>query len=250
MIMKKLNKGFTLIEIAIVLLIIGLLISAAIMPLGAQRDTNNIKKAREELKTIEQAIYGYAIATGRLPCPAQPGSGAEAPAGGGNCANNSIGFVPSATLGLSGKVNCDSDNLLVDPWGNPYRYSVSTSDAGGAASYDFTTGGDISAVGVATLAPDLRVCTDSACGTRLTEQAVAVVLSMGKNWSTLGGADEVENAGEANIASGCTAAYDVAGDNDYVSHTPIETAGNEFNDIVIWISPNILYAKLLAAGQL
>ncbi|MDH5473525.1 MAG: prepilin-type N-terminal cleavage/methylation domain-containing protein [Gammaproteobacteria bacterium] len=245
---KKINAGFTLIEIAIVLVIIGALISAAIMPLSAQRDTNNIKKARAELKTIEEAIYGFAIANGRIPCPAQPASaGSESPAG-GTCNNNSIGFVPAATLGVSGNVNCN--NLLVDPWGNPYRYSVTSNDSGGIAGPDFTTPTDINTLGVAALNPDIRICTNSGCGTRLTDQAVAVVFSMGKNWSNVVTADEIANAGEATIASGCTAAYDVAADNDYVSHLPVEIAGLEFDDIVIWISPNILYAKLLAAGQL
>jgi len=247
---KNNMNGFTLIEVAIVMLIIGVLISAAIMPLGAQRDTNNIKKVRAELKIIEEALYGFAIAnSGRLPCPAQPlSAGVEDPAGGGNCSNNSIGFVPAATLGISGNVNCN--NLLVDPWGNPYRYSVTTDDSGGIASPDFTTATDINTLGVAALNPDIRICTTSGCGIRLTDNAVAVIFSMGKSWSTVVSADESANAGEATLASACTAAYDVAGDNDYVSHLPVETAGNEFDDIVTWISPNILYAKLLAAGQL
>ena len=253
---KKTNNGFSLIEIAIVLVIIGALISAAIMPLTAQRDTNNIKKARAELKIIEEAIYGFSIANGRLPCPAQPASaGVEIPAG-GTCNNNSIGFVPAATLGISGNVNCN--NFLVDPWGNPYRYSVTTSDvtdnpANPANSPDFTTSNEMSFIfqdPVFVLAPDIRICTTSGCGIELTNNAVAVIFSMGKSWSNVVSADESANAGEATLASGCTAAYDVAGDNDYVSHLPVETAGNEFDDIVSWISPNILYAKLLAAGQL
>ena len=45
MINKNNMNGFTLIEVAIVMLIIGVLISAAIMPLGAQRDTNNIRRS-------------------------------------------------------------------------------------------------------------------------------------------------------------------------------------------------------------
>ncbi len=42
------------------------------------------------------------------------------------------------------------------------------------------------------------------------------------------------------------------GDNDrvFVSHTPTPPGLNEFDDLVIWISPNILYNRLIAAGRL
>ncbi|MFW2372509.1 MAG: hypothetical protein ACN4GM_05255, partial [Gammaproteobacteria bacterium] len=82
-------------------------------------------------------------------------------------------------------------------------------------------------------------------------EAVAVIYSMGSNWSTLGGADETENAETTTIASTCGLAnYAMGNNDDYVSHERVERAGQEFNDIVSWISANILYAKLLAAGVL
>ena len=251
MIMKKIN-GFSLIEMAIVMLIIGALIGSAILPLKAQRDSNNIKQTRAELKTIEEAIYGYAIANGRLPCPAQPGSGAESVVA-GVCANNSIGFVPSTTLGISGNTNCE--NLMVDAWGNPYRYSVTEDDDNGANGPDFTSPTDIAAIGPAALNPDLNVCTNSACAPAsaiLTDRAVAVIYSMGKNRNNTAGVDEDQNGGEGTIASGAcvTGDYGVGTDNEYVSHLQIEAGANQFDDIMLWISPNILYAKLLAAGQL
>ena len=43
-------------------------------------------------------------------------------------------------------------------------------------------------------------------------------------------------------------------DNDrvFVSHTPTPSnaANGEFDDIVVWISPNILFSRMVAAGQL
>lgn len=239
---KNSYNGFTLIEVAIVLLIVGFLLGAIITPMGAQRETLRIKQAREELKMIEEALYGFVIAKQRLPCPAQPGSGSANPDAAGPCAPvNARGFVPSTTLGLTGRFNCD--NLLLDPWGNPYRYSVTRSN--GRA---FTT--DIPAVGVAALTPNLRICGDAACGVVLTTEAVAVIYSMGSGWNTLGGADETENA-ETTIASGCGLSnYRKSSDNRYVHRDRVEAGANQFNDIVRWISPNILYAKLLAAGVL
>ncbi|MDH5764584.1 MAG: prepilin-type N-terminal cleavage/methylation domain-containing protein [Gammaproteobacteria bacterium] len=253
----KICKGFSLIEVAIVMVIIGLLISAAIMPLGSQRDTNNLKKVIEELKNIEQAILGFAVANGRLPCPSLPADAGMESRTGEICNNNSMGFIPAATLGISGNVNCD--NLLVDPWGNPYRYSVTTSSAADDIAAgnpvngpDFTISGELKFIfqdPLIILNPDLQICTDSTCGTVLTDKAVAVIFSMGKRWSSIASANEIENSDGIVVASGCTTAYAMPGDVNFISSLPIET-GNVFDDIVIWISPNILYAKLLAAGKL
>ncbi|MDH5484760.1 MAG: type II secretion system GspH family protein [Gammaproteobacteria bacterium] len=237
---KKLS-GFSLIEMAIVLVIIGFTIGALIVPLGAQREVIKIKQAREELKVIEQAIMGFAIANGRIPCPAIPGTGVEDPVGGGVC-TNARGFIPVVTLGISGHFNCE--NLLLDPWGNPYRYSVTIANGS-----SFTTN-------VTVVPPPLNainVCDGSPCppATELTTEAVAVVYSMGKNWATMASADEIEN-GEGTIAgTGCGPAnYNISNDDIYVHRESVEIAGSEYDDIVLWISPNILYAKLLEAGVL
>ena len=255
MIMKK-HTGFTLIEVAIVMLIIAALISAAILPLSAQRDTAHIKQAREELKSIEEAIYGFAISQGRLPCPADEttnGSEAATANGGGLDCDVAMGFVPAVTLGLKGEVNCD--NLLIDPWGNPYRYSVTTVDTA-AAGMDFVSAGEMQAIGAAALTPDLRVCGNidnncsavTAAADIVADNVVAVFFSMGKNWQNPSNAED-ENAGEDAPLAGCVN-YDVSNDRFFYSSTPRETGNRQFDDIVSWISPNILYAKLLAAGQL
>ncbi|MCW8955430.1 MAG: type II secretion system GspH family protein [Gammaproteobacteria bacterium] len=243
------EKGFTLLEMAVVLTIIAFMLGSVFMPMSAQRESNYIQQAREELKDIEEAIYGYAIANDRLPCPAQPGTaGLASPTTSGNCTSG-IGFVPAATLGFNGKVNCDG--LLLDPWNNPYRYSITTNNSGGLPTADFTTINDTSLVTPAGLNPNLQICTDNTCGANLTTRAVAVIFSMGKNWLNVVSADETENAGETTRASTCgLPAYDVGNNNNYVSRDRVEIVGSEYDDILIWISENILYAKLLAAGQL
>ncbi len=255
MTMRKQN-GFTLIEVAIVMLIIAALISAAILPLRSQRDSAHIKQAREELKAIEEALYGFAISQGRLPCPAdETTNGGEAftvNAPGIDC-DVPMGFVPAQLLGLKGNVNCD--NLLVDPWGNPYRYSVTNVDTG-ANGMDFVSAGEMQAIGAANLTPDLRVCGNvnapcnngSAAANIVADDVVAVVFSMGKQWQNPSNSER-ENAGESAQLAGCVN-YDVSNDRYFYASTPIETGNRQFDDIVIWISPNILYAKMLAAGQL
>ena len=65
MIRVNIHRGFTLIEVAIVMLILGVLLAAVITPMGAQRESNKIKMAQRELKSIEEALYGFAIASDR-----------------------------------------------------------------------------------------------------------------------------------------------------------------------------------------
>jgi prepilin-type N-terminal cleavage/methylation domain-containing protein len=170
-------SGFTLVEMAIVMVIVGLMLGGLMMSLAQTRENTRRSDAQGQLKEISDALYGFAQARGRLPCPATPGSGGvEAPVGGGNCSRQH-GFVPAASLGLSGPVN--GDGLLLDPWNSPYRYSVTN-----ANSWAFTTADGMRTSGMATLTPDLRVCRQAACGTPIASVIPAVVLSTGKNWAT------------------------------------------------------------------
>ena len=62
-------KGFTLLEMAVVLIIIGFVIGALLTPLGAQRDLKDYSESKARLEQIRDALYGYAIINGKLPCP-------------------------------------------------------------------------------------------------------------------------------------------------------------------------------------
>ncbi len=270
----KRQSGFTLIEVAIVFVIIAALLSYVFMPLRAQMETAHIKQARAKLVEIEEALYGFAIANGRLPCPTQPGlGGVSNPASpAAHCNNNAaitgyIGFVPSATLGIKGSVNCDG--LLTDPWGRPYRYSVTNfNDPDPAIDQGVFVVND----GIRTAAnfgvppatpslgnivPDIQICNnlDNACNAGSpaanvsTNTAIAVVFSMGTR-QRANSPREDENGGEAAVASTCGLGnYDLSNDRFYYASERRETAGQEFDDNVIWLSPNILYNRLLQAGH-
>lgn len=255
---RQCQHGFTLIEMAIVFLIIGALLSYTFMPLRAQLETANIKEARGKLAEIEDAIYGFAIANGRLPCPTLPGQGGQSlPLDPATVCNSYIGFVPSGTLGLKGETNCDG--LLVDPWGRPYRYSVTDSDFDADGSDDFVAINELRNVGIADAAPDLQVCRnlDAACNSTtaqpniIAREVVAVIFSMGTK-GRANSATENENAGEGGtLPSSCgLSAYPIGNDRFYYAATRREIAGQEFDDQLIWISPHILYGKLLQAGQI
>ncbi len=235
------SSGFTLVEMAIVMVIIALMLGGLMMSLSQTTENTRRTDTQAQIEGILDALYGYAQAHGRLPCPATPGSnGAELPAGGGVCTRQH-GFVPSATLGLTGAVN--ADGLLMDPWNTPYRYSVTTANASA-----FTTVGGMRTTTMAVLAPNLRTCRESACTNLIAATLPAVVLSTGKNWANFTSAEELANAGEATVAGGPSAiSYRIAGNLDFVS-----TGYNEssFDDLISWLSPNILYTKMIAAGKL
>lgn len=239
-------RGFTLAELAIVLLIVGLLLTGLLTPLSTQVDIRRATETQKNLEDIREALLGFAIRYGRLPCPASATSnGVESPLGGGACTNAYNGFVPAVTLGTS---PVDSNGYALDSWNNRLRYGVTT--ANGNA---FTTTGQVRANWSAgTLTPDLVVCASAtgitaiSCGAisnKLVDTAPAIIYSLGSNGATGGtGLDESANP-NPNSA-----------DNDrvFVYHQrAAATAPNgEYDDLLIWLSPGILYSKMVAAGQL
>ena len=231
------QSGFSLLEIAVVLVIISILMGGILTTLSQTRESNNRNRTEQQLQEILDALYGYAQAFGRLPCPATAtSSGAESPLGGGAC-TQVHGFVPSATLGLSGSVN--AAGLLMDPWLSPYRYTVTT--ANGNA---FTTTNGMRTVTMGTLAPDLRVCLDVACVTVIANRLPAVVMSLGADWATFGATSplQVENSGEVTING-----YRHGNDVNFVTASYAEDL---FDDLLVWMSSSVLYTRLIAAGQL
>jgi prepilin-type N-terminal cleavage/methylation domain-containing protein len=234
------TRGFSLVEIAVAMMVIAILLGAMLVPLTTQVAQRKISDTQKTLEDITQALLGYAIANGRLPCPASStSSGIESPAGGGVCTNPYNGFVPAATLGLQAT---DSQGYAIDAWGTRIRYAVAT-----ANSSAFTTANGMRTQGMAALTPNLDVCPTStgidttSCGTGkpyLANSAVAVILSLGPNWVTGGtGADEAAN---------------LNGDQVFVYHVRSGSSNpnGEFDDIVTWLSENVLYNRMVAAGQL
>jgi len=246
------QTGFTLVEMAMVLIIVALLLGGLLPTLSSQVEQRHENDTRKQLDEIQQALIGYAIIYGRLPCPASGATGTggqEDPiTGTGTCTHphDKYSFVPAVTLGLSGT---DSSGLIKDAWGNPIRYAVAN---GSSNTFPFTkpNPNGISSIGIANIGSssiaNLDVCstatgsTSSACGSNytLTNNAVAIIYSTGKNGAngTGAGPDEQENPTGNSTDS----------DTVYVSHTPSPT----FDDMVIWLSPNILVNRMVSAGKL
>lgn len=259
------QKGFTLIEIAVVLVIVGLLLGSFIGSLNQRIETTQRQNAKQQLEDVRMALLGFASAKGRLPCPAAATSdGAESPGGGGVCLQPH-GFVPGKTLGIDGAYN--GDNLLIDAWGNPIRYSVTTSNLNAFTTVPGVSG--MADVGISSLDPDLTICRsdsglpDTCSGgasATVINNAPFVLLSLGKDGSAFiagvaSSATQIENAGEATVAAnavGENLAYTVGAGNAFVnkSYSSADSAAGLFDDLIIWVSPYILYSRMMDAGQL
>ena len=249
------GRGFTLVEMAVVLTIVALLLGGLLPTISSQVEQRRVSETLKTLDDIQQALIGFAVRYGRLPCPAVAGTtGVESPSGGGNCnsfTNGSfVGYLPASTLGIT---STDSQGYAIDSWGNRIRYAVTAVTAtvsgfnGGASFNVFTFQNGMSAVGISGLSPNLLVCstatliTGTACdtGKSLTTNGVpAIILSTGKN-GVAGGAGIDENA---NLDNNRT----------FVSHVPAGSGATNgaFDDLVIWISPNTLLNRMVAAGKL
>lgn len=251
----RLTKGFSLVEMAMVLAIVALLLGGLLPTLSAQRESQRINETRKQLEEIQQALIGFAIANGRLPCPASSSNGEESFAAGGDASNGlcSIffnGFVPAVTLGIS-PVN--DQGYVLDGWNNGIRYAVANNTINGVANaftrIDGMKNATMASIANANL---LYVCvsatgiTASDCGpssNKLTEKAPALIYSTGKNGGYGGsGIDELANPNPNSSNN----------DRVFVSHipTPSTATNGEFDDIVIWLSPNILLNRMVTAGKL
>ena len=247
---KRHMRGFTLIEMAVALFIITLVLGSILVPLNTQVEQRKTTDTQRILAHAMEALAGFAAVNGRLPCPASSTSnGIEDPVGGGNCNHPFDGFFPAATLGI-GPV--DAQGYLVDGWAstqNRVRYAVTNTNPA-CSPYPYTSSGGLrtcwSNVMAGGATPTLSVCSTAtgiaggncAAGTTLTSNAAAIIYSLGKNAATGGvGADEVENLNNNRAFVWHTSAADSA-------------PNGEYDDIMVWMSPNILYSRLISAGQL
>ncbi len=239
-------QGFTLVEMAMVLVIMGLLLGGGLTLLSTQIEQQKVKGTERQLEEVKEALIGFAIANGRLPRPAASaviGTERVLP-----CANDAqcTGFIPWAVLGVN----------KLDGWSKIVRYSVTPAFAN--APFAFTT---LSSKKVQTRdaagALTFVAGTAAAC-TSFNGCILAVVFSHGKiNFGTTDAGTVVPNqsAGATNLDEISNDTGTVAGSiagTTFIQRTPSEgtTLGGEFDDIVTWLSPNVLFSRMVQAGRL
>ncbi len=243
------NHGFTLIELAMVLFIVVLLIGGLLMPFSAQNEIRSRQETDKILNDIRDALTGFAVVNGYFPCPAPVDlstGGAEAVRDANGICPIRVGLVPWTTLGVGRR----------DGWGNLFRYSVtpafSNSTAGTGTKFSLTSAGDIlvrtrdSASALQTLAsaanvPVAIVSHGARAAWAYTADGVQIADTAYANPVVYGNPDEDTNA----AAAGTT----------FVSRTSTKpeialTLGGDFDDMVVWISTNVLFNRMVAAGKL
>ena len=228
------QKGFTLIELAIVLVIVGVLLGGFIGSLASRIETTRYDETRGELEDIKAVLIAHAFSVSGpyLPCPDSDGDGeAELTCA---AAGEDTGGLPWVTLGLG----------AADAWNNRYEYWVKKTFSDSATVFGLST----SANG--------RIETRSNDGTTLklvADNIVAVILSRGKNGLGAVGAD-----GSLRAAVPVTGHVDEEenenGDRTFISRSPTyeddTTDVETFDDIVVWISEYELKAKMVETGVL
>jgi prepilin-type N-terminal cleavage/methylation domain-containing protein len=255
------SRGFTLIELAIVLVIVTILIGGLAVPLSTQIQARRIGETRADMRAIHDALIGYAMShtamvdldgdgtaeTVRhfLPCP-DDGSGPQV---GEEGARNSTtrqcgstrGALPWRTLGVED----------ADPWGQRYTYAVTPEFADDNDGFISTPTPTASPPTNATDGT-LRVHTSSTCsGAGVANKVAVVIVSHGPNGrgaqNRNGGTPLAANAVPGDEGRNLSEAVAVAGCNkdiDFVSHAPDE----DFDDLVTWLSPSLLFSRVCPGG--
>lgn len=217
------HQGFSLIEMTIVLLIFSLLVGGMLMPLQAQRAQQKQQQTAKSLAEIKEALIGFAMIHGRLPCPsyitdpAHIDFGVEA----SSCTATASGeaYLPWKSLGVSetdawGTRQDNASGSMPGYW----RYRV---DKKFVSTFKLDTPLSSS---------ELKILNNT--GSRITtaaEAPVAIIYSTGPNLH----------------ADGENADYEATGG---VYQSDVQST--RFDDVLIWITRPILMYRMVSAGKL
>lgn len=115
---KKLNAGFSILEIVIALTILSILSYSILSGFLVSRDYDDYQKNRLQLEEVRKALSSFVQSNGFMPCPDTdfPPDGVSnrvANVAGAEC-DRWRGFLPFQTIGVKSE----------DVWGNPFFYGI------------------------------------------------------------------------------------------------------------------------------
>ncbi|MDH5516907.1 MAG: type II secretion system GspH family protein [Gammaproteobacteria bacterium] len=238
---RIITKGFTLIEITIVLIVMGLILGGVIKTVGVQRQQLKRDETRQILQNINQALIGFATTEGRLPCPDTDGDGIENPQNPDNTTScdDDEGFLPFVDIGVGGQ----------DAWGNGLRYRVR-----GTGNLSFANlppaidgGGNTTALDASfSMADNGNIRIEDRGANLIANDIPAVVISYGENGrrTIAGGFPCAANFPSSIEDENCNDDTTFL-DDDYSSVT---AAG--YDDLVMWVSLTVLKSRMLEARRL
>lgn len=178
-VLRNKHKGFTLIEMAVVVFLIGILATMGLSAANSILASSTISTTKKKQELIRDVLIAYIANNKRLPCPSIDENGFESrtttvP----NVCTGYFGTLPYLTLGLS-------KSAATDGWENLFSYAVSsqwtltyantvTATTSNNPAISFNTGDDGEII-VSNRVPATNVAT-----TNLGPD-VAIVISHGKN---------------------------------------------------------------------
>lgn len=237
MVTRMSQHGFTLVEMAIVLVIVGFTLGGMLVSLSTQVDQRDYSQTRQSMEEIREALLGYALSRGYLPCPAVSSTnGAEDRIVATGVCTNRVGFLPWAELGVK----------KTDSWNRLYRYSVTPAYSNSPLAIALSP----------PTARDITIQTRNAAGALVNlsnaDDIPVAVISHGKNGyggtsndgvlladTSANNDDEKTN----NTGSGRVLVSKEFGNNKTTTY-------GEYDDIVVWISPNSYLSKMVTVGNL
>jgi prepilin-type N-terminal cleavage/methylation domain-containing protein len=264
--LKKKFKGFTLVEVAIVLVIVGLLLAGGINLMSASSDTARYKESQNNLNDIKEALTAYFIQNGGvLPCPDIDNDVTNVSYGQSDYDNTNAngvctkyeGWLPHVTLGIGGSGDAWGERYkyvvsraFTEPPGNPPNlckpgYSRNTANAWRISVYDL-----LDSTSVAPAKP--------ATGSMLGDWAAFALISTGKNGRQ---ANSAITSGSTGAFAGC-GSLDAREQYHCIATTPLDTQpfylryGNQmtdgttvtFDDMVVWVGDMQLISELRKSG--
>ena len=237
---KKYQSGFSLIELAVVLVIVGILLGSILGTVGARIDNTRRVETQDALDEIRLSLYGFALSQSpvRLPCPDTDNDGLEDLAGASCATLTAPGNLPWRTLGI----------VRGDAWSSTYSYWVADEYSNTAGFSLATDATGVAEIQDSTAAPPPPVNV-------ISDNVAAVVFSHGKNSF---GSIDVNNIARPAVPAG--AAYNDERENlDNDAAPPVlfisrpvasEGAATAYDDILTWISEYELKGRMVQAGAL
>ncbi len=219
------SRGFSLIELAVVLLIVGLLVGGTLGTVGALQQRQRYSSTEAQMEEIRDALIAFAVVNRRLPCPADPavadtvaGAGLERVPTAAGCTGGPAGALPWATLSLP----------QGDAWSRRFGYRVSAAFSRQAPAFTLASTGD-------------NVVRNGAAVV-LAGAVPAVIVSHGANARGSRGPSGLASAGSPDLRE----QENADGDAEFVLDVP----GENFDDLVGWVPAPVLVYRMLQAGAL